>query len=163
MKTLTLLSRTTLLAVALIGCGTDAITLGELIEAADDGNAGSPSDDAPTPSEPTPTDEPAPEPAPPEPEPAPAPEPSGDEAEAARILRQYCGDCHTGIVFQGDLGNIDDIDGMIATGRIIPGNKEDSSIYARMVSRTMPPLFYQEQPSYTEILFIGEFIDSLGE
>jgi hypothetical protein len=177
MKTLTLFSRTTVLAVALVGCGTDAITLGELIEAVDDGDAASSSDDSLTPSEPAPSEEPSspespseeptPEPAPSEPEASeptpPEAEPSGDDAEAVRILRQYCGECHTGVAAQGDLGNIDDIDAMIAIGRIIPGDKEDSPIYARMLGQTMPPAFYAEQPSATEILFIGEFIDRLAE
>jgi hypothetical protein len=158
MKTLTLLGCSSCILAALSGCGSDPITLGELIEAANDGDDGSPRGDDPPPVE---TNEPPTEIPPQQTQPAPETEASSPiEQEVLAILRVNCGNCHIGTEASGSFGVVDDVDQMIESGMIIPGDKEDSPLYARMVDQTMPPAFEQQQrPTQGQIQLVGIFID----
>jgi hypothetical protein len=157
MKTLTLLGCTCIL-VALSGCGSDPITLGELIEAASDADDGAPPDEAPPADEAYPPDE-----APPADDAQPEPETEANnplEQETLEILRVNCGSCH----IEADLGDFsfaDDIDVMIETGLIVPGNRDDSRLYTRMADQSMPPGFERRRPTPDEIELVGTFIDDL--
>lgn len=81
--------------------------------------------------------------------------------QVADILTVNCGTCHIGAGSQGDFGYLLDINELIATGKMIPGNKEDSRIYARMVEGTMPPAAVRvlQTPTYGQIDLVGQFID----
>jgi hypothetical protein len=156
MKTITRLTRSTLMLLGLMGCGEDPILLVELI-----GNPDSPG-----------SDDPAPIPAPVETtqppiaeEPYPPVEPT--EEVVVEILTHYCGECHITDVqaeAAAGLNYIDDIDLLIENDMIIPGSRFDSRIYARMILGEMPPPnFGFEMPGPSEIELVGVFIDDLDE
>jgi hypothetical protein len=83
--------------------------------------------------------------------------------EVKLILQTNCGTCHIGQGAQGDFGYLLDMDQLIAGGKVIPGNKEDSQLYARMVAGTMPPAYQRviQTPTYGQIDLVGQFIDEL--
>jgi len=87
--------------------------------------------------------------------------PQGKEVKL--ILQTNCGTCHIGQGAQGDFGYLLDMDQLIAGGKIIPGNKEDSQLYVRMVAGTMPPAYQRviQTPTYGQIDLVGQFIDEL--
>jgi hypothetical protein len=160
MKTLTLLGCSSCIILALSGCGSDPITLGELIEAANDGDDGAPRNDAP------PVLLPPVETTPPR-EPTPAPTTEAEtydpvEAQVLEILRVNCSNCHVATSAFGNLGAVDDIDALIDEGMIVPGHKEDSPLFVRMDNQTMPPAFERVQrPTAGQIELVGLFIDEL--
>ena len=56
---------------------------------------------------------------------------------------------------------IDDFEALIENQAIIPGDREQSRIYVRMVAGTMPPLTVSEPVPPEEIEIVGQYIDSL--
>jgi len=83
--------------------------------------------------------------------------------EVKEILQTNCGTCHVGIGAQGDFGYLFDIDQLIASEKVVPGVKEDSQLYNRMVGGTMPPAAVRviQTPSYSQIDIVGRWIDEL--
>jgi serine/threonine-protein kinase len=83
--------------------------------------------------------------------------------EVADILQLNCGTCHIGAGSQGDFGYLLDMDELIASEKIVPGSKEDSRIYERMVGGSMPPAAQRviQTPTYSQIELVGKFIDEL--
>jgi hypothetical protein len=152
MKTITRLTRSTLMLLGLMGCGEDPILLAELI-----GNADSPSSEDPTPI-------PAPEEAP---QPPISEDPPVESLEefVVETLTRYCGECHiTDIQEQAAAGlnYIDDIGLLIENDYIVPGSRFDSRIYVRMDRGEMPPPNSGfEAPAPSEIELVGMFIDDL--
>jgi hypothetical protein len=165
---------------ALAGCGEDPILLAELVGAGQQPSSDEPGQpSAPVGSEPPLAEPPVPgEPPPAMGEEAPSagepPPPSAGEAApseapfnpfeapAFEILIRYCGPCHDTEQGMGDFNYISDLDLLIESGKIIPGSKEDSMIYARMLAGTMPPAAIVNQPTPEEIGLVGSFIDSLA-
>jgi serine/threonine-protein kinase len=64
---------------------------------------------------------------------------------------------------QGDFGYLFDMDQLIANDKIVPGSKEDSQLYTRMVGGTMPPaaVRVKQTPTYGQIDLVGKWIDEL--
>jgi serine/threonine-protein kinase len=85
--------------------------------------------------------------------------------QVADILRVNCGTCHIGQGASGDFGYLLNIDELLQSGKIIPGSKEDSRIYARMVEGTMPPAAQRviQTPTYGQIDIVGQWIDELKD
>jgi len=85
--------------------------------------------------------------------------------QVADILQTNCGNCHIGQGASGDFGYLLDMEELLASGKIIPGSKEDSRIYARMVEGTMPPAAVRviQTPTYGQIDLVGRFIDELKD
>jgi serine/threonine-protein kinase len=85
--------------------------------------------------------------------------------QVADILKTNCGNCHIGQGASGDFGYLLDMEELLASGKIIPGSKEDSRIYARMVEGTMPPAAVRviQTPTYGQIDLVGQFIDELKD
>lgn len=83
--------------------------------------------------------------------------------EVKQILQTNCGTCHIGVGAQGDFGYLLDMEQLVSNEMIIPGNKEDSRIYARMVAGTMPPAYQRviQTPTYGQMDQVGLFIDEL--
>jgi hypothetical protein len=83
--------------------------------------------------------------------------------EVKNILTLNCGNCHIGAGGQGDFGYLLDMDQLIANSKVVPGNKEDSQLYMRMVGGTMPPAYQRvfQTPTYSQIELVGQFIDEL--
>jgi len=166
MKTLTFISCTLGIVISASACGVDPVVLGELIEASergDDGSDASANPNAGGSSDPSP-DLPVPNPNPnPEPDSDPV---YGDEELVEDLLLYYCGACHDGdpASSAAGIGVIGDIDALIELGfgLIVPGSKEDSTIYARMVNGDMPPVAIESpRPTDEDIEFIGQFIDAM--
>jgi serine/threonine-protein kinase len=89
---------------------------------------------------------------------------TGEEGRIVReILELNCGNCHVGQGASGDFGYLFDIDQLIANGKVVPGNKEDSQLYTRMVGGTMPPaaVRVKQTPTYGQIDLVGKWIDEL--
>ena len=85
--------------------------------------------------------------------------------QVADILRVNCGNCHIGAGAQAGFGYLLDMKELLASGKIIPGSKEDSRIYARMVEGTMPPAAVRviQTPTYGQIEVVGRWIDELKD
>ncbi len=84
----------------------------------------------------------------------------GQEVQA--ILNVNCGQCHSNGVALGDMGFILDANELIKSGKIVPGNKEDSQIFVRMQQQSMPPAYLRTQrPTFGQIDQVGRFIDEL--
>jgi serine/threonine-protein kinase len=85
--------------------------------------------------------------------------------QVADILETNCGNCHIGMGASGDFGYLLDMEELLSSGKIIPGSKEDSRIYARMVEGTMPPAAVRviQTPTYGQIDLVGRFIDELKD
>jgi len=84
--------------------------------------------------------------------------------ETKEILQTYCGDCHIGQGARGDFPYLMDVQAMVDGDKIVPGSKEDSLIYIRMVGGSMPPAAYRAAngiPTYSQIDTVGRFIDEL--
>jgi mono/diheme cytochrome c family protein len=84
-------------------------------------------------------------------------------AEVKEILQTNCGTCHIGVGSQGDFGYLLDIDQLIANKKVVPGVKEDSLLYSRMIGGTMPPAAVRvvQTPTYGQIDTVGRWIDEL--
>jgi len=149
MKTKTLLAHGAVFSLLLSACGEDPIVLAELLAASQTSPEGSPTD-------PVAEDDPEPQ----TPPSAPSRPMSELDAEAIDVLLEHCGECHQTEPGQGPgIDDITNIDQMIADDMIVPGDRQNSRIYVRMVERTMPPLGLG--PSDEEIEVVGAFIDSL--
>jgi hypothetical protein len=83
--------------------------------------------------------------------------------QVAEILRLNCGGCHMGQGAKGDFGYLLSMDELIANDKVVPGNKEDSQLYNRMVGGSMPPADRRatQAPTYSQIELVGQFIDEL--
>jgi mono/diheme cytochrome c family protein len=78
------------------------------------------------------------------------------------IIEQNCGQCHSNGAVSGDMGYILDFNQLVANGKIVPGVKEDSQLYNRMLQNSMPPAFIRDQrPTTSQIDQVGQFIDEL--
>jgi mono/diheme cytochrome c family protein len=86
-----------------------------------------------------------------------------DKAGLSETLDRFCSDCHTDDpdTAAGQLINIGDIDALIEIGQIVPGNRNQSNIYLRMESGTMPPPSVDTRPSPQLIEAVGAGIDAL--
>jgi hypothetical protein len=165
MKTLTFIGCTLGIVISASACGVDPVVLGELVEASERGDNGS--DASANPNAGGSYD---PNPDLPVPNPGPNSGPAyGDEEIVEDLLLRYCGACHDGdpVASAAGIGVIGDVDALIELdgGRlnlIVPGNKEDSRIYVRMVNGDMPPVAIESpRPTDEEIEFIGQFIDAM--
>ncbi len=81
---------------------------------------------------------------PPDPD-RPLPEEKEQDAECTQaraategLLRAKCGDCHDNGKTEGGLGQISDLDGLIAKGVVLRGLAEDSVLYRRVLRGDMP-------------------------
>lgn len=113
------------------------------------------------------------------PDPAPPPPPKTYEEHLADVpsgateqetlevlLDDYCGDCHgsdyNGFSDGAGMNYIDDIDRLIATGKIIPGDPADSKLVLRMVRGEMPPVSSELPPAPQELIErLSDFVQSL--
>jgi serine/threonine-protein kinase len=78
------------------------------------------------------------------------------------ILETNCGGCHANGVKSGNMDYILDFNDLIANGKIVPGNKEDSQLFVRMQQQSMPPAFMRDQrPTYGQIELVGLWIDEM--
>ncbi len=77
------------------------------------------------------------------------------------VLESHCAKCHgPGSGGQGGIGYILDLNELIATGKVVPGDPENSRIYARMVNESspMPPLTEEVRPQEIDQKIISAWI-----
>jgi hypothetical protein len=78
------------------------------------------------------------------------------------VLETNCGGCHTGSIGSGGMNYILDFQTLLSSGKIVPGNKEDSQIFVRMQQQSMPPAFMRDQrPTFGQIELVGQWIDEM--
>jgi len=78
------------------------------------------------------------------------------------VLETNCGGCHTGSIGSGGMNYILDFQQLLSSGKIVPGNKEDSQIFVRMQQQSMPPAFMRDQrPTFGQIELVGQWIDEM--
>lgn len=77
--------------------------------------------------------------------------------EVQALFGTACSRCH-GEVGSGGLANIDDVEALIRTARVIPGNPDDSPIYRRISTGTMPPVGASPRPTDAQIASVGSWI-----
>jgi cytochrome c5 len=59
--------------------------------------------------------------------------------EVEQILVRYCGSCHRDQTSGLPINAIQDLEVMVAAGFIVPGNRDLSTLYTRVLDREMPP------------------------
>jgi serine/threonine-protein kinase len=85
------------------------------------------------------------------------------EAQAIGILQLNCSGCH-GAANYANINYITDPDGLIANGKIIEGDAENSPIYLRMSTNQMPPIgIIDQRPSAGDIEIIKLWIQGMKE
>jgi serine/threonine-protein kinase len=78
------------------------------------------------------------------------------------IIEQNCAQCHANGVKSGDMDYITDFASLVKNNKVVPGVKEDSQLYNRMLQQSMPPAFQREQrPTFQQIDQVGQWIDEL--
>ena len=94
--------------------------------------------------------------------------PSGasEQETLEALLYDYCGTCHGSDYDQSYDGAgmyyIDDIDRLIETGKIIPGDPADSKLVLRMLRGEMPPASAGLPPAPQELIErLSDFVQSL--
>jgi mono/diheme cytochrome c family protein len=86
-------------------------------------------------------------------------------AQAENILQSNCGQCHGSNLdlsdASGNMNYIDDIDQLVASGKIVPLDSKNSRIIERMREGSMPPPSSQlPRVSDSEIDVVAQFIDN---
>jgi hypothetical protein len=84
-------------------------------------------------------------------------------AEFEDLLSRTCGQCHSAdsSVVRGGIDYIDNLDELIATNRIVPGDPEASLIYQRIDRGEMPPPGVEPRVTPDELEAMGRFISRL--
>jgi len=78
------------------------------------------------------------------------------------IIEQNCAQCHANGAKSGDMDYITTFDSLVKNGKIVPGVKEDSQLYNRMLQQSMPPAFQvRQRPTFQQIDQVGQWIDEL--
>lgn len=95
----------------------------------------------------------------------PAP-PALDEMNRAQfeaLMSRACGQCHgpDAVATQGGIDYINNLDELIDTGRIVPGDPEGSPIFARIEKGEMPPPGVERRVSDNELDAVARFIKGL--
>jgi mono/diheme cytochrome c family protein len=96
----------------------------------------------------------------------PPPPPPIDKLERAQfeaLLERACGQCHgpDAVAVQGGINYINNLDELIASGRIVPGNPEESLIYQRIDRGEMPPEGAGTEVTAAELDQLATFIAGL--
>ncbi|MEM9460283.1 MAG: hypothetical protein AAGF11_39275 [Myxococcota bacterium] len=79
--------------------------------------------------------------------------------KALAVLQNHCSGCHSSPASLGGFDFVTDRDKLILSGKIIPGSSEDSSVFARMASGSMPPATAPSQPTDDEVQAVANWID----
>lgn len=82
--------------------------------------------------------------------------------QAQGVLKLNCAGCHSNGVALGGVSEILDYQALVNGGKLVLGNKEDSTLFSRMAAGTMPPASSSQRPSDGDIALVGEFIDGLS-
>ena len=90
----------------------------------------------------------------------PAPGEGADLAEQAQgILDKYCGQCHgAGGPAAGGMDYITDLAALVANDKVIPTLPDESPLYIRLATETMPPAGVELRPSADEVAAIYAWI-----
>jgi hypothetical protein len=80
---------------------------------------------------------------------------------ALGLLTHHCGRCHGGSERAGGVGAIDDIETLLSTGLIVPGNAAVSPLFDSIRSGRMPPAGMLSRPRVGEQWLLEGFIESL--
>jgi mono/diheme cytochrome c family protein len=75
---------------------------------------------------------------------------------AEGILTQYCASCHSGGNKQGGFGDVLDVEKLVAQGKVVPKQPDDSKLFMLVMAGTMPRT--NEKPSADEIDALGAWI-----
>lgn len=78
------------------------------------------------------------------------------------MLTRDCGPCHAGNERAGGIGSIDDVDSLVSSGWIVPGNAAQSPLFDSVRSGRMPPAGMLSRPSVGERWLLEGFIDGLS-
>ena len=81
------------------------------------------------------------------------------ELEAKAVLETYCSSCHDAA--DGIIGDITDIQSMIAKGEMVPTQPEHSLVYLRMLDGSMPPASVEPRQTPEDVQVIYDFIAGL--
>jgi hypothetical protein len=94
--------------------------------------------------------------------------PSGasEQETLEALLDDYCGDCHGShydrFADGAGMNYVDDIEQLIARGKIIPGDPAESKLVLRMVRGEMPPVGADLPPAPEELIErLSDFVQSL--
>lgn len=95
-------------------------------------------------------------------EPPPAPPGAADcdtiAGSAELVMDTYCAGCHGGGIAQGGFGGVLNVPALIATGRVVPGDPDSSTVYTRPAGGTMPPVGVQPQPTPEDLQVLSDWI-----
>jgi hypothetical protein len=85
------------------------------------------------------------------------------EASVLAMLARDCGACHDSGQSAGGVGSITDIQSLVSSGLVVPGNDERSPLLESIRSGRMPPAGAASRPSVGEEWLLQGFIDGLIE
>jgi hypothetical protein len=77
--------------------------------------------------------------------------------QAEGILTQYCASCHSGGNKQGGFGDVLDVEKMVAQGKIIPKQPDDSKLFMLVMGGIMPRT--KDKPSADEVDALSAWIE----
>ena len=84
-------------------------------------------------------------------------------SSALEVLTRRCGGCHAGSESDGGIGAIDDLDALVSSGLVVPGNAAASPLLESIRSGRMPPAGRTLTPvDVGELWLLEGFIDSMG-
>ncbi|MGH1344215.1 MAG: c-type cytochrome domain-containing protein [Nannocystales bacterium] len=94
-----------------------------------------------------------------------APQPPGEdcaevEEAAFAILEAHCEGCHNEVANAGGFGFVTDLERLLVSGRLVPGDASSSPLYTRVEAGLMPPPSVPEQPGPEEVAVLEEWVNS---
>jgi hypothetical protein len=78
--------------------------------------------------------------------------------EAERVVKDYCVSCHGAQPAGNSFANIDDSEGLVDTGKVVPDDPENSPLFQRISTNTMPPAQVAKRPEADEIESVRTWI-----
>jgi hypothetical protein len=100
----------------------------------------------------------------PTPPPEPPPGPCGTALVNAKlVVETYCASCHGAIPVNNGLSNILDAANLVKRGTVVPDDAENSPLYKRISTNTMPPASVQKRPSADDIQAVRDWIECGAE
>ncbi len=92
------------------------------------------------------------------------PPPTADDCEdlqtaSIEVLERYCSGCHNPEANTAGFGFVTDVDALIVSGRVVPGDSDSSPIIARIDNGTMPPPTAPQFPVNGDVEVLRTWID----
>ncbi|MEM7155855.1 MAG: c-type cytochrome domain-containing protein [Myxococcota bacterium] len=82
------------------------------------------------------------------------------QSAAVDVLDRHCAGCHNPESNAAGFGFATDVEKLIISGKVVPGDASSSPVFARMIGGSMPPPSIPDRPSDDDVSIVGAWIDS---